>query len=158
MLLIDPVCLLLHLPHVAYNFVARTPRSANEWQLWYFASRDMGVSHALSRHFFWAENIMWKEELAKVRRSAVVVSGRDLILEPRRIWGYLTAGMPVPEGDEYTKWEKSTGSLEGDGPQTVLFYPDVDHAQVFDTPERRRPLVELMGEFIEGGQISLLDV
>ncbi|KAI0244982.1 hypothetical protein BJV78DRAFT_1287169 [Lactifluus subvellereus] len=36
-LLIDPIPFLLHYPTVAYNFVYRQPRRANEWQLWYFA-------------------------------------------------------------------------------------------------------------------------
>lgn len=61
--LIDPVSLLLHLPDVAYNFTRRQPRKASEWQLWYFASMDPGVAHTLGRHFFWRENIIWKEGL-----------------------------------------------------------------------------------------------
>lgn len=32
--LIDPVCILLHLPDVAYNFTRRKPRRANEYLLW----------------------------------------------------------------------------------------------------------------------------
>ncbi|KAI1383913.1 Alpha/Beta hydrolase protein [Hypoxylon trugodes] len=61
--LVDPVTILLHLPDVAYNFTRRRPRWANEWQLWYFASMDPGVAHCLGRHFFWKDNIVWKEEL-----------------------------------------------------------------------------------------------
>ncbi|KAH9892200.1 hypothetical protein F4778DRAFT_329883 [Xylariomycetidae sp. FL2044] len=63
--LIDPVCLLLHLPDVAFNFTRRKPRRANEWQLWYFASMDAGVAHCLGRHFFWKENIAWREDLVQ---------------------------------------------------------------------------------------------
>ena len=40
MLFIDPIPFLLHLPNIAYNFVYRDLRIANEWELWYFASRD----------------------------------------------------------------------------------------------------------------------
>ena len=40
MLFIDPIPFLLHLPNNAYNFVYRNPRAANEWELWYVASRD----------------------------------------------------------------------------------------------------------------------
>ena len=39
-LFIDPIPFLLHLLNIAYNFVYRNPRTANEWELWYFASRD----------------------------------------------------------------------------------------------------------------------
>ena len=48
-LLIDPVSILLHLPDVAYNFTCRTPKRANELQLWFFASTDQGVAHTLGR-------------------------------------------------------------------------------------------------------------
>ncbi|KAF2998469.1 hypothetical protein E8E13_002186 [Curvularia kusanoi] len=62
-LLIDPIPFLLHLPDVAYNFTARRPQHANEHQLWYFASTDMMVAHTLARGFFWAANVLWKEDL-----------------------------------------------------------------------------------------------
>ena len=88
-LFIDPIPFLLHLPTVAFNFVYRTPRTANEWQLWYFASRDADVSRALSRHFFWAENVLWKEEL-ECRRVAVVLSGDDQIVNSEEVRRYLT--------------------------------------------------------------------
>ncbi|KAI6448230.1 hypothetical protein MCOR22_002979 [Pyricularia oryzae] len=61
--LIDPVSLLLHLPDVAYNFTRRTPRRANEVQLWFAASMDPGTALVLGRHFFWQQNIVWKEQL-----------------------------------------------------------------------------------------------
>ncbi|OBZ69286.1 hypothetical protein A0H81_10886 [Grifola frondosa] len=79
-LLVDPIPFLLHLPAVAYNFVYRPPRTANEWQLWYFASRDPDIARALARHFFWAQNILWKEDLVG-RRVAVILSERDQIVD-----------------------------------------------------------------------------
>jgi pimeloyl-ACP methyl ester carboxylesterase len=88
-ILIDPVTLLLHLGDVAYNFVYRQPDTANQWQLWYFASRDMGVSHSLSRHFFWNNSILWKEDLEE-RKVAVILSGEDQIVNTKEVWRYLT--------------------------------------------------------------------
>ncbi len=69
LVLVDPVSVLLHLPDVAYNFTRRWPRTANEWQLWYFASMDLGVAEGLGRHFFWRENIIWREELSTLHTS-----------------------------------------------------------------------------------------
>lgn len=63
---VDPVTILLHLPDVAVNFTRRKPQRANEWLLWYFASMDPGVAHCLGRHFFWKDNIVWKEDLVNV--------------------------------------------------------------------------------------------
>ncbi len=133
--LIDPIPFLLHLPAVAHNFVYRQPRTANEWQLWYFASRDPDVARALARHFFWAENILWKEDL-EGHDVAVVLSGRDQIVDAKEVWQYLT-------GEQIDavrfRWEKDR--------LRVLYYPELDHAQVFDTKERRRPFVQIALEF-----------
>ncbi|KAI0882354.1 uncharacterized protein GGS22DRAFT_170749 [Annulohypoxylon maeteangense] len=120
--LIDPVTILLHLPDVAYNFTRRRPREANEWQLWYFASMDPGVAHCLGRHFFWKDNIVWKEELVgaarglsaeavgvddqgtratarPLRKVAVCLAERDLIVDTLMVAQYLGAdsdGWVVP--------------------------------------------------------------
>ena len=48
-ILIDPVNWLLHLPEMAYNFTRRQPQTASEYQLYYFASMDMGAAHKLAR-------------------------------------------------------------------------------------------------------------
>lgn len=135
-LFIDPIPFLLHLPSVAYNFVYRPPRTANEWELWYFASRDADVSRALSRHFFWAENVLWKEEL-EGREVGVVLSGDDQIVDAGEVRKYLTG-----EVEMRGRWVKDGGGLE------VLFYPGLDHAMVFDTAERRKPVLGIMHRFV----------
>lgn len=145
-LFIDPIPFLLHLPGVAYNFVYRAPRTANEWVLWYFSSRDADVSRALSRYFFWAENMLWKEELEGYK-VGIVLSGADQIVDAEEVRGYLT-GVDVEEmtapgeggGGMSRRWEKD--GLE------VLFYPGLDHAMVFDTAERRRPLLDIVNRFV----------
>lgn len=133
-LLVDPIPFLLHLPAVAYNFVYRSPRAANEWQLWYFASRDPDVARALARHFFWAQNVLWKDDL-QGREVAVVLSGKDQILDAREVRRYLT------ESDNLQfSWRQN--GLE------VLYYRDLDHAMVFDTKDRRRPMVDILSKFV----------
>lgn len=140
-LFIDPIPFLLHQPAVAYNFVYRPPKTANEWQLWYFASRDPDIARALARYFFWADNILFKDDLDG-RRVAVVISGCDQIVDAEELRRYLT------DGDEPTfNWESKNGLLQ------VLWYPPLDHAQVFDTSERRSPMVAVLSKFVrEAGQ------
>ena len=87
--LIDPVSILLHLPDVAYNFTRRQPSEANEWQLYYFASMDPGVSHTLSRHFFWNENVLWEKDMGG-RKVTVSLGGRDLIVNTEAVGKYLS--------------------------------------------------------------------
>jgi hypothetical protein len=98
MVLVDPVSFLLHLPDDGYNFTAHQPVRANEHQLWYFGSNDMGVAHYLARRFFWSQNIVWKEDLGvegengeEGRDVTVVLSGRDLIVDTEAVRRYLTA-------------------------------------------------------------------
>lgn len=136
-LLVDPIPFLLHLPAVAYNFVYRAPRTANEWQLWYFASRDPDVARALARHFFWAECVLWREDIAG-RRVGVVLSGRDQIVDAREVHEYLTG----KEENDAARWTSDNGLLD------VLWYPDLDHSQVFDALQDRQPMVEMLARFI----------
>ncbi|KZP07992.1 hypothetical protein FIBSPDRAFT_922742 [Athelia psychrophila] len=161
---IDPIPFLLHLPALAYNFVYRRPSTANEWQLWYFASRDADVGRTLGRHFFWAENVLWKDELEDMEegvggggrgrgmRTGVVLSGDDQVVDAEEVRKYLT-GSEVPAA----RWvapartplgqDGAPGEGEG-GKMEVLFYPGLDHATVFDTHARREAVVEMLGRFV----------
>jgi pimeloyl-ACP methyl ester carboxylesterase len=131
---VDPIPFLLHLPDVASNFIYRQARSANELQLWYFASRDPDISRTLSRHFFWSENVLWKEELVG-RPVAVWLSGQDQIINSEQVRKYLTK---EPTASKY--W--ATDTLE------VLFDPNLDHATVFDTKDRRKRLLDVLDRFV----------
>jgi pimeloyl-ACP methyl ester carboxylesterase len=88
--LIDPITILLHLPDVAYNFTRRKPVAANEHQLYYFASMDMGVSHTLARQFFWSDVIVWKKDLGD-RRVTFSLAQRDLIVNTEAVGRYLAS-------------------------------------------------------------------
>jgi pimeloyl-ACP methyl ester carboxylesterase len=60
MIFIDPVAFLLHLPDGIYNFTARQLARANEYLLWYFGSKDVGVAHTLAKKSSWVDNIIWR--------------------------------------------------------------------------------------------------
>ncbi|KAI0474694.1 hypothetical protein F4859DRAFT_76418 [Xylaria cf. heliscus] len=152
--LVDPVCILLHLPDVAYNFTRRKPRRANEYLLWYFATMDPGVAHCLGRHFFWKDSIAWKEDLihimekpcadggpnsiaqpkeSRVRKVIVCLAERDLIVDTPSVLQYLlndedwvtVENVPDKDGPNGTK------EFECNGIQ-VVWFNGLDHAQVFD--------------------------
>lgn len=136
-LLIDPVSFLLHLPDVAYNFTCRQPYEANEHQLYYFASMDMGVAHTLARRFFWSENILWKEDIHG-RRLTVTLSGKDLIVNTQAVGRYLTDSKDDDKHD--AEWQARPWTGEG---LDVLWFPTKDHAQVFDNPRDYRRLIQV---------------
>ncbi|KAF8490445.1 hypothetical protein F5888DRAFT_1808101 [Russula emetica] len=174
-LLIDPIPFLLHHPAVAYNFVYRQPRHANEMQLWYFASREPDTARALSRHFFWFECILFREDVLgatsggergstsvagkqgnKKRPMPVTVSlaGRDQIVDARAVRAYLTGSKDLEEeGEEQANpGGKGRAGLppsrwEQDGLE-VLYFPELDHATVLDTPRDRAPLLGALRRFV----------
>jgi hypothetical protein len=112
--LVDPVSIRLHLPDVAVNFTRRVPRSANEWQLWFFASTDPGVAECLARWFFWRDNVLWRDDVvalvAEGKRVAVFLAGRDLIVDAWAVHRHLE---PVPGVD-------------------LVMLEHLDHSQVLD--------------------------
>ncbi|KAG2188279.1 hypothetical protein INT44_001032, partial [Umbelopsis vinacea] len=51
--MVDPIVFLLHYHSIAYNFVHRSPKRFMEHIVFYFASRELHISHYISRHFQW---------------------------------------------------------------------------------------------------------
>lgn len=145
LVLVDPVSVLLHLPDVAYNFTYRSPRSASQWQLWYFASTDIGVAHTLARGFFWSENILWKKDCGNIPVTTFL-AGRDIIAPTSEICTYLTNGEESSdEGWTRGAWDEghvvwrthdTTRNLK-----TVVWCDGLDHAQIFDRLRWRQMLV-----------------
>ncbi|KAL2061339.1 hypothetical protein VTL71DRAFT_7612 [Oculimacula yallundae] len=195
--LIDPVSILLHLPDVAYNFTRRQPKRANEHQLYYFASMDMGVSHTLSRHFFWNENVLWKKDV-EGRKVTVSLGGRDLIVNTEAVGRYLSEEEKIEKsppksaggntgvlvdfegrndsnrssaslsGEEGTDAERRSEAesedtdLEDEDEEwkarpwkgtgiDVLWFEDLDHAQVFDKSATRRRVIDVITKYSNGG-------
>lgn len=134
-LLIDPVCFLLNIPDVASNFTVRQPQTAAEYQLWYFGSKDISVAWTLARHFFWTELILWKEDL---RNHSVTVSlaGRDLIVDTRIVRDYLSSPGNTTESTK------------------VLWFDQLDHAQVFDKRQTRKVLLDVLRTYCSSNSLS----
>lgn len=152
---IDPVSFLLHLPDVAYNFIARQPARANEYQLWYFGSKDIGVAHTLAKRFSWVDNIIWKEDLRiKVREKqqegrnvTVVLSGKDLIVDAETVGRYLmgsTAEGWTIDKEPVRTWKNRPWVGYG---LELLWYEQLDHAQVFDFENTRRPVIKAISVY-----------
>ncbi|KAF3346057.1 hypothetical protein VdG2_05782 [Verticillium dahliae VDG2] len=135
MMFIDPVSFLLHLPDVAYNFTHRKPTHANEYLLSYFGAKDIGVSHTLYRRFFWADNVLWKEDIQKYRVT-VALSGRDAIVDTERVRAYLSGAKDWrPEAKD---WE---GGVWSGDLLDVLWFPELDHGQPLNEAKTRATLV-----------------
>ncbi|KAH8998375.1 hypothetical protein EDB86DRAFT_3064189 [Lactarius hatsudake] len=149
-LLSDPIPFLLHHPSVAYNFVYRHPCEASEWQIWYFASRDPDTSRALSRHLFWFESILFRQDVVGAGRAgaenkprvAVSLGGCDQLIDARAVRAYLT-------GDEEEQQRVGAGPSRwaGDGLE-VLYFPEFDHASLFHSRSGRAALLDVLSRFV----------
>lgn len=153
MVFIDPVAFLLHLPDVTYNFTVRQPARANEYLLWYFASKDIGVAHTLSRRFSWIDNIIWREDLRikgeknqEGRDVTVALSGKDAIVATETVAQYLVGSLsdqPSTHGWKNKSW---TGyGLE------LLWYEQLDHAQIFSFKDTRWPVIRAISVYSGAG-------
>jgi pimeloyl-ACP methyl ester carboxylesterase len=161
LMLIDPVCILLHLPDVAVNFTRRKPTRANEYLLWYFASMDPGVAHCLGRHFFWKDNIAWKEELLEIvgeqvieprsRKVVVCLAERDLIVDTRTVQQYLVNGKDWTSASNGLQQSNSINATSSSFSEhgrdnnsiEVIWFGGLDHAQVFDKKETTAQIIDL---------------
>jgi len=173
--LIDPVSFLLHLPDVAYNFTARQPVHANEYLLWYFGSKDIGVAHTLARRFFWSENIIWKEDLGleveqweEGRKVTVVFGGKDILVDTNTVGRYLMGasfkGPQIIDKEirmaSEIKMATVSGLVSAEGEEwktrpwmgsglEVLWYEQLDHGQVFELERNRRPIIKVIGVYTQ---------
>ena len=55
---LDPVCFLLYLPDICFNFVYRPPTTWSEWWLQIIAARELYVANVLMRNFWWYHNYL----------------------------------------------------------------------------------------------------
>jgi alpha/beta hydrolase fold len=175
---IDPICFLLHLPDVAYNFTVRQPVHAKEFVLWYFGSKDIGVAHTLSRRFFWHENILWKEDLevdggqeVENRTVTVVLSGRDDIVDAKAVRQYLTASSSA-ESALQSKTIRNTKDTEKEmgmnvaheeiglmeiiswagSSLEVIWFERFHHGQVFDFEKARKAIIRAIRTYSNLGE------
>ena len=149
--------------------MARQPVRANEYQLWYFGSKDIGVAHTLARRFAWNENILWKEDLGLNennnqggRNVTVALGGKDLIVDAEAVGQYLMSSsseetLTVSEQAESTASEtretQNAWKMKpwvGSGLE-VLWYEHLDHAQVFDREKTRRPVIKAVSVYSNRG-------
>ena len=165
---VDPVAFSFHTSTVPYNFLRRKPKSASEWQLWYFASTDLMVAHALSRGFgFWGESSLWRGDVDVGRgwRCATLLAGRDIVTDTETLgrWFVRAEGRGEwwkEDGDvrseELKNWEalKKKGRGEGECGVEVLWFEECNHSEIFDKDEDRKRLLDLMLDYSRNGKVS----
>lgn len=78
-------------------------------------------------------------------RVAVVLAGRDSVIDAKTIGAYLTGSV----GWTLDTWSWKDGVWKGDG-LDVWWFQDLDHGQVFDEKRTRSRLVQVVKRFCKG--------
>ena len=149
MLFVDPVAFSFHPPEVAWNFLRREPTTASEIQLQYFASLDPGIAHTLTRRFIWLENLLWREDIEERedQRCTVVLSGKDIITDTDTLARYLSRPPGVDARQDLELYEtRKRSSWTGQGLE-ILWFPDLNHAEVFDTQKDCSVLLDVLWNY-----------
>lgn len=85
--LMDPACLMLSQPDVAYNFLYRRPNNPMTLVAAHFVRWELYSANVLMRHFYWYHNVMWRDEIPE--GSAVVIGSNDDIIDPHVVRRYV---------------------------------------------------------------------
>lgn len=101
----------------------------------------MGISHTLSRCFFWADNILWKEDV-EGHHTTVVLAEKDLIVNTKEVASYLTG-----TNDWITKLRKSDQAVWESEALDVVWFQELDHAHVFESETTRKVLVDIIHKY-----------
>ena len=88
------------------------------------------------RCFFWSENILWKEDM-QGHRLTVSLAGRDLIVDTDAVGRYLSK-------DQDGNWRNRIWKGQE---LDLLWFEELDHAQVFDSRRNREILVGVIKNY-----------
>eukprot|EP00930_Biecheleria_cincta_P015135 TRINITY_DN12735_c0_g1_i1.p1 TRINITY_DN12735_c0_g1~~TRINITY_DN12735_c0_g1_i1.p1 ORF type:complete len:561 (-),score=72.09 TRINITY_DN12735_c0_g1_i1:246-1928(-) len=80
---IDPVCIGLSHPDVAFNFLYKEPDDALMLVAAHFVRWELFTANVLYRHFSWYHNTLWPDELPE--DCVVALSGSDTIVNARLV-------------------------------------------------------------------------
>jgi pimeloyl-ACP methyl ester carboxylesterase len=98
LVLLDPVSLVIVLPHVAANFLHMRSIQSRKNRLsfvkffflllfFYISAREIGIAETLQRNLRWQETNLWVDELPN--NTTVVLSSKDAIVPAKKIRNYL---------------------------------------------------------------------
>ncbi|KAH9853506.1 hypothetical protein C2E23DRAFT_728408 [Lenzites betulinus] len=84
-------CLCLDL---CYNFIYKPCQDGMDLIIRYFVGTELGVANSIQRHFDWASNCLWYEEIPNARdpaKTMFFIRSKDCIIDSNRVRRYLTS-------------------------------------------------------------------
>lgn len=152
MVLCDPVAILLHLPDVAYNITRRRAVTTPEIEIDFGAGKDPMVAHTVCRRLHWPEHILFREDLAG-RRTTAVVAGRDCVLDGPAVASYVHYGRADQTSPaDLAELAKTWTAWTGRGDIELLYLPDRDHGQSLLLPRLAARICEAIATYADRSQ------
>ncbi|KAK8034227.1 hypothetical protein PG993_009222 [Apiospora rasikravindrae] len=149
MMLCDPVAILMHLPNVAYNITRRVGVTTPEIEIDFGAGRDPMIAHTVCRRLHWPEHILFREDMAG-RRTTAVVAGRDCVLDGPAVASYMYYGKV--DQTSYADLEelgKTWDTWTGRGDIELMYLPDRDHGQSLLLPKLAKRICQAIETYCD---------
>eukprot|EP00479_Gromia_sphaerica_P000482 TRINITY_DN1056_c0_g1_i1.p1 TRINITY_DN1056_c0_g1~~TRINITY_DN1056_c0_g1_i1.p1 ORF type:complete len:215 (+),score=31.03 TRINITY_DN1056_c0_g1_i1:64-708(+) len=86
--LIDPVCLLLPLPHLCRSALYRKAPDFWSWVI-FLSTREMNTAYVLTRHFWWYQNTLWFQDIPENMSVSIILSEFDELAPTQDIEKYV---------------------------------------------------------------------
>ncbi|KAK8066185.1 hypothetical protein PG997_012932 [Apiospora hydei] len=149
MILCDPVAILMHLPNVAYNITRRVSVTTPEIEIDFGAGRDPMIAHTVCRRLHWPEHILFREDMAG-RRTTAVVAGRDCVLDGPAVASYMYYGkVDQTSHADLKELEKTWDTWTGRGDIELMYLPDRDHGQSLLLPKLAKRICEAIATYCD---------
>lgn len=138
--LIDPICFKLYDPALVFQFVHRIPKNTPELIIHSLVSRELNISHYISRHFCWWENVLFPQDLKNIKTSTprVFIGRKDSLINGKDVHDYLEKYQFEDEGFDGGS-RKNPITIKGET-------WNIDHAEFLLTPEKENRIVEHIAE------------
>lgn len=157
LVLLDPMCLLLALPDITYNFLYRKPTTFSEKMTQVTAASEMGINNTLRRHFWWFNSVLFAKELKNIP-TVVHLAGEDSIAPSKFVRQYLQAHFSLNEtvllpGETTASSEAAAADKDparpSSGPTSsatveLIWSEGYSHGQVVCSPSRQREIFKCM--------------
>ncbi|KAF7728214.1 hypothetical protein EC973_006495 [Apophysomyces ossiformis] len=133
--LLDPICFMLHYKDICTNFVYRIPRTASQYIVKYFGSTELYISHFISRHFYWFQVALYVTPVSSHKHIGPVTTPL-----PRATKVFLS------EHDNIVDSYRADAYLKRCGINSVLM-EGLDHASFLFHPEWERKIIDTINEY-----------
>ncbi|KAI9355198.1 Alpha/Beta hydrolase protein [Pilaira anomala] len=134
---LDPICFMLHYKDVCANFVYRTPKTAAQGLVKYFASTELYISYYISRHFHWFQNALYVAPTVPHHNHAYTSS----VKMPKNTKVFLS------ENDNIVDSARVDSYLNHHGIESIVM-KDLDHASFLFKPFWQKEILDTIQQYV----------